>query len=53
MYTVKTKFGVTYNYVQGFKKWSVDDRFLVFEWGRDGKGTFIIKIDDIQSIETN
>jgi hypothetical protein len=50
MYRVKVTFGISYSPIHSWRKWEMDDAFLVFVWGKDKK-TLIVRIDDIQAIE--
>ena len=51
VFKVKTKFGITYNYIHSWEKWSIDESFIQFKWGNGNKGLLILQIKDIESIE--
>lgn len=56
-YKVNTTFGTTFNRVKSWRKWDIDESFLVFtQWKyyNENEGEyieFIIKINDIESIQ--
>ncbi len=54
MYSIRTSYGTTHQYIHSWKKWELDDDFIEFEQGRyDGKyekTKLIIKKEYILSI---
>lgn len=52
MYKVRTKFGMTYNYVHSWKKWDLNEDFIEFVWGKGtSREKLIIPIAEILAIE--
>jgi hypothetical protein len=51
VFKIRTKFGVTYNYIHSWVKWSLDENFIQCEWGDSTRGILILQIKDIEAIE--
>lgn len=49
-FNLRTKFKTTYHHINDWKKWSINENFVQFQWGKDKKGILIIHVDDIESI---
>lgn len=52
-FNLRTKFKTTYHHIHDWEKWSINENFVQFQWGKDKKGILIIHVDDIESIEEN